>query len=76
MGVKQIPIEVNGTIYYGCCENCVEKLQKNIGDVRFGTNPLDKAKVDKATAVIVRNIENGEVYYFASKKDADTFISK
>ena len=39
MGVQQIPIDVNGTTYYGCCEGCVEKLQKNLDDVRFGSNP-------------------------------------
>ena len=26
MGVKQIPIDVDGTTYFGCCEGCVEKF--------------------------------------------------
>ena len=47
MGVPQIPIDVKGTTYYGCCENCVEKLQKNLDNVRFGTNPINDTKVDK-----------------------------
>ncbi|WP_310991221.1 hypothetical protein [Aequorivita marina] len=76
MGVTQIPIEANGTIYYGCCENCVEKLQKNLGDVRFGTNPLNDSKVDKASAIIVQDKNSGSVFYFASKEDAQTFINK
>jgi len=76
MGVQQIPIDVNGTTYYGCCEGCVEKLQKNIDDVRFGNNPLNKTKVDKASAVIVQDKSNGSVFYFASKEDAQDFISK
>ena len=76
MGVPQIPIEANGTTYYGCCENCVEKLQKNLDDVRFGNNPLNDTKVDKALAVIVQDKSSGNVYYFTSQKDAQTFISK
>lgn len=61
MGVTQIPIEANGTTYYGCCENCVEKLQKNLGDVRFGVNPLNDSKVDKASAIIVQDKNSGSV---------------
>ncbi|MBJ7882575.1 hypothetical protein [Gelidibacter salicanalis] len=76
MGVSQIPIDVNGTIYYGCCENCVEKLQKNIDDVRFGSNPLTETKVDKASAIIVQDKRSGNVFYFASKEDAQVFINK
>ena len=76
MGVKQIPIDVDGTTYYGCCEGCVEKLQENIDDVRFGNNPLNKTKVDKASAVIVQDKSNGSVFYFASKEDAQDFVSK
>jgi YHS domain-containing protein len=76
MGVKQIPIVVDGTTYYGCCQGCVEKLQKNIDNVRFGSNPLNKTKVDKASAFIVQDKSKGSVYYFASKEEANTFINK
>jgi YHS domain-containing protein len=76
MGVPQIAIEANDTTYYGCCENCIEKLQKNLDDVRFGSNPLNKTKVDKASAVIVQDKNSGNVFYFASKEDAQAFINK
>ncbi|WP_339840982.1 hypothetical protein [uncultured Maribacter sp.] len=76
MGVPQIPIEANGTTYYGCCENCVEKLQKNLDDVRFGSNPLNDSKVDKASAIIVQDKSSGSVFYFASQEDAQSFINK
>lgn len=76
MGVSQIPIDVNGTTYYGCCENCVEKLQKNLDDVRFGSNPLNDTKVDKASAIIVQDKSSGSVFYFASIVDAQSFINK
>ncbi|WP_339757757.1 hypothetical protein [uncultured Winogradskyella sp.] len=76
MGIDQIAIDVNGILYYGCCENCVEKLQKNLDDVRFGSNPLNTKKVDKALAVIVQDKNSGDVFYFASKEDANTFIQQ
>lgn len=76
MGVPQIAIEANGTTYYGCCENCIEKLQKNLDDVRFGSNPLFETKVDKASAIIVQDKSSGSVFYFASKEDAQVFIDK
>ena len=76
MVVPQIPIDVSGTTYYGCCEDCVEKLQKNLNDVRFGSNPLTNTKVDKATAIIVQNKDNGSVYYFSSEAEANTFITE
>ena len=76
MGVEQIPIDVEGTTYYGCCQGCVEKLQKNIDNVRFGSNPIDDIKIDKAKAVIVQDKSKGSVFYFASKQDAQGFINK
>jgi len=75
MGVEQIPIDVEGTTYYGCCQGCVDKLQKNIDNVRFGSNPINDVKVDKANAVIVQDKSKGSVYYFASKQDAQSFIN-
>ena len=74
MGIDQILVEVNGLNYYGCCEGCVEKLQENIDDVRFGSNPLTDTKVDKALAVIVQDKNNGSVFYFASIEEAKKFI--
>ncbi|MBD98779.1 MAG: hypothetical protein CMO34_02965 [Verrucomicrobia bacterium] len=76
MGVSQIPIEVSGITYYGCCENCIEKLQKNLNDVRFGGNPSSDIKIDKASAVIVQDKNSGSVFYFASKDEANAFMKK
>jgi YHS domain-containing protein len=74
MYVDQIPIEVDGITYYGCCEDCVMKIQKNIGDVRYAKDPVSGNKVDKASATIVQNKNNGIVYYFKTKTLADAFI--
>lgn len=76
MYVNQIPIEVNGITYYGCCENCVEKIQKNLGDVRYAKDPVSGNKVDKASAIIVQNKKDGMVYYFRSKELADAFMKE
>jgi YHS domain-containing protein len=76
MVVKQLPVEVNGITYYGCCENCVEKIQQNIGDVRYAKDPLNGNKVDKASAIIVQNKKDGVVYYFGTKDLANKFIKK
>ena len=76
MGVKQIPIDVDGTTYYGCCQGCVEKLQENIDDVRFGSNPLIDTKVDKASTIIVHDKSTGGVFYFETNKDAQAFINE
>ncbi len=76
MGASQIPIDVSGITYYGCCENCIKKLQNNLNDVRFGGNPIADTKVDKASAVIVQDKNSGNVFYFASKEEANAFIKQ
>jgi len=75
MVVKQIPVKADGITYYGCCENCVAKIQNNLGDVRYSKDPLSGNKVDKATAIIVQNKENGVVFYFESRTSAEKFIA-
>jgi len=74
MVVKQLPVVVDGITYYGCCENCVAKIQNNLGNVRYAKDPITGDKVDKASAIIVQNKENGMVYYFKTKPVADEFI--
>jgi YHS domain-containing protein len=74
MVVKQLPVEVNGITYYGCCENCVAKIQNNVGDVRFAKDPTTGEKVDKASAIIVQNKKDGVVYYFKTKPVAEEFV--
>lgn len=76
MGVKQIPIEAEGITYYGCCQNCVKKIQENQENVRYSKDPLSGEKVDKATAVIVKSNEDGSVKYFSSKQSAEEFMKK
>jgi YHS domain-containing protein len=64
MGKDQIPVEVEGKTYYGCCEMCKNALA-NSPAKRVATDPVTGRGVDKATAVIAKQ-EDGRVFYFES----------
>lgn len=66
MGKAQIPVEVDGKTYFGCCPMCKERLE-NEPDTRFAVDPVTGEKVDKATAVLAQDDE-GAVLYFASEQ--------
>ena len=58
----QIPIQVEGKTYYGCCEMCKERLGKDAAS-RTAVDPVTGKKVDKATAVIAA-LPDSNVLYF------------
>ena len=62
MGRPQIPIEVDGRTYYGCCEMCKGRLGSDPSS-RVSTDPVSGNTVDKATAVIGR-AGDGRTLYF------------
>lgn len=62
MGKDQIPVEVEGKIYYGCCEMCKKALAEN-ADKRVAIDPVSGKQVDKAKAVIASQ-QDGRVFYF------------
>lgn len=64
MGTKQIPVEVEGKTYFGCCEMCKGRLA-NEPETRQAKDPVTGETVDKATAVIARDPQ-GKLLYFAS----------
>ncbi|HKV10139.1 MAG TPA: TRASH domain-containing protein [Thermoanaerobaculia bacterium] len=70
----QIPVQVGGKTYYGCCEMCKERLAKD-ADARTGVDPVTGKKVDKATAVIVAQTD-GSVLYFESEKTLQQYQNK
>lgn len=72
MSVEQIPVQVEGKTYYGCCPNCKETLRKKVA-VRWALDPWTKKKVDKATAVIV-SLAGGAVQYFESEKSLKKYL--
>lgn len=66
MGKAQIPIEVEGKTYYGCCDMCKGRLARDPAS-RVGTDPVSGRPVDKATAVIAQT-ERGATLYFESEQ--------
>jgi YHS domain-containing protein len=62
MGKDQIPVEVEGRTYYGCCEMCKKALAQDASK-RVAVDPVSGKQVDKATAVIAAQ-EDGRVFYF------------
>lgn len=74
MGSEQLPVEVDGKTYYGCCGGCVGKIV-NKKSVRTGIDPVSGAEVDKATAVI--GVEKGgKVLYFESEETLNEYTKK
>jgi len=65
MGKEQIPIEIEGRTYYGCCEMCKKALAADAAK-RVAVDPVSGKQVDKATAVIASQ-EDGRVFYFESE---------
>ena len=64
MGKAQIPVEVDGKTYFGCCPMCKERLA-NEPETRTAIDPVTGETVDKATAVIAKDAD-GNVLYFAT----------
>lgn len=60
----QIPVEVEGKTYYGCCPACKDRLAEDEA-IRYAVDPVTGEKVDKATATIAAR-PDGSVLYFAS----------
>jgi YHS domain-containing protein len=76
MGKEQIPVEVNGKTYYGCCQGCVGTLKFDRSS-RYATDPYTGKEVDKATAYIVTIPgTGGMVQYFESKLNYEKYLNK
>lgn len=67
----QIPVEVSGKTYYGCCSMCKERLA-NDTSARMATDPVSGKNVDKASAVIGED-SGGAVYYFENEGNFNAF---
>jgi len=67
----QIPTEVDGKTYYGCCAMCKGKLEKSAA-ARTAKDPVSGKDIDKATAIIGA-AEDGTVYYFETEENMHAF---
>jgi YHS domain-containing protein len=70
MGTAQIPVQVDGKTYYGCCKMCEARLNKEQA-ARIGKDPVSQREVDKASAIIGKDA-TGKVLYFESE---ETFLA-
>ena len=71
MGKAQIPVQVDGKTYFGCCPMCKGRLEQD-PTVRAAKDPTTGEAVDKATAVIAQD-PTGRVHYFASEKNLHAY---
>jgi YHS domain-containing protein len=60
-----VPIQVEGKTYRGCCANCAARLG-SVAEARIAKDPVTGHDVDKGTAVLARDANN-RVYYFESE---------
>lgn len=74
MEKDQIPVEVDGRTYYGCCAMCKKQLEEKV-ETRFAVDPVSKKPVDKAYAVIGAD-ETGQVYYFENEENFKKYNEK
>jgi len=78
MNRPQIPVEIEGKTYYGCCAGCAKRLRSDRSK-RFSNDPLTSKEVDKATAFIVLDTDQpdfGKVLYFESEGNYLAFIKQ
>jgi YHS domain-containing protein len=71
MSVEQIPVEVEGKTYYGCCAMCKERLARDKA-AREAKDPVSGATVDKAKAVMGR-LPSGEIVYFENARNLERY---
>lgn len=68
------PVLVMNKTYYGCSKKAIKYLSSN-ESLRFAIDPVNKAKIDKATAIISLHPErNGKVIYFGSKQTYNRYL--
>lgn len=71
MGSPQIPVELDGKTYFGCCKMCEKRLRTEPG-VRTATDPVSHNRVDKSVAIPARD-KAGNVFYFESEQSLSQF---
>jgi YHS domain-containing protein len=74
MGRPQIPVQVEGKTYYGCCAMCKARLQSD-ASARTAIDPVSHTPVDKATAVVGK-MANGSALYFASRDHFESYARR
>jgi YHS domain-containing protein len=74
MGRPQIPVQVEGKTYYGCCEMCKDRLAKD-STARTGVDPVSNRPIDKSLAVIAK-AESGAALYFENEANFAAYSTR
>ena len=74
MGTAQIPVDVNGKRYYGCCAMCKERLARD-RRARVALDPVSGKEVDKAAALIAKR-PDGSVMYFENEANLKKYRAR
>jgi len=70
----QIPVDVAGKTYYGCCEMCKGRLTSE-AKLRTALDPVSQKQVDKSDAVIAAD-SKGKVFYFENDENLAAYNAK
>ncbi|MCZ7618955.1 MAG: hypothetical protein M5U32_11850 [Myxococcota bacterium] len=68
----QIPVELEGKTYYGCCPMCAGQLREDVS-LRMATDPVTGQPVDKSSAITAAN-PDGSILYFESEETFGQFV--
>jgi len=71
---KQVPVEVAGKTYHGCCPRCAARLGAD-ASARVAIDPVTGHEVDKASAVLAHDDRNA-LYYFESEATLARFAAR
>ena len=71
MAMDQIPVEIEGKTYFGCCPMCKDRLAKDEA-ARWAVDPISGKKVDKAKAVIGA-LPGAAVLYFENAANLEKY---
>ncbi len=71
------PVKIEGKTYWACCHKCEARLNKNLNDVRYATDPFSMEKINKADAVVVQNpTKKGRVLFFETYNNYEKYIAE
>jgi hypothetical protein len=69
-----VPIQVEGKTYRGCCANCAARLG-SLAEARVAKDPFTGHTVDKGSAVLARDANN-RLYYFESEATFASYAAR
>lgn len=73
MGRPQIPVEVEGRTYFGCCAMCKGRLAQERA-TRVAIDPVSGREIDKSSAVMAQD-PTGKITYFENEANLATYTA-